>query len=191
LQGKVVLVYSRARSATEAAALSECVFKRFGERLFLVGTAVSIPRSGTDWTEGLRHWIAWDAIAEFVVFESMDEFRTRQARFTPSAAAAEMQLCYPSGEAGFPVEPSGVPVEPETQLEPGSTVLAFPRSGGGGPRSCSSRETTECCCISRAGTRPGTSSFHAASCRWTLVRASMKKRMAKRKRNSFGGGMNV
>jgi hypothetical protein len=31
----------------------------------------------------------------------------------------------PHSAAGFPVEASGIPVEPETQLEVGSTVLAF------------------------------------------------------------------
>ena len=31
----------------------------------------------------------------------------------------------PQSSAGFPVEPSGVPIEPETRLEVGSTVLAF------------------------------------------------------------------
>jgi hypothetical protein len=31
----------------------------------------------------------------------------------------------PRSAAGFPVEPSGVPVEPETHLEAGWTVLAF------------------------------------------------------------------
>lgn len=31
----------------------------------------------------------------------------------------------PMSEEGFPVEPSGIPVQPETRLEVGSTVLAF------------------------------------------------------------------
>jgi hypothetical protein len=31
----------------------------------------------------------------------------------------------PRSSAGFPVEPTGIPVEPETPLEVGSTVLAF------------------------------------------------------------------
>jgi hypothetical protein len=48
------------------------------------------------------------------------------ARTLASAIAGERRsLAAPLSAAGFPVDRTGIPVNPETRLEPGSAVLAF------------------------------------------------------------------
>jgi hypothetical protein len=56
-------------------------------------------------------------IASAVAQQSPSGRRNRHVSFSPNQV--------PHSAAGFPVDPTGIPVEPETPLDVGSTVLAF------------------------------------------------------------------
>jgi hypothetical protein len=135
-KGKTVVVSSRNRSLMAPLVLTDCTFVVVGNRLFLVGTSLAPDRSRTEWSDGVRHRIAWDAVEEYLLFDSVEEYYDR--RPTPSASQAEIpvampgipgmglfpQVEYPSSDEGNPVEPSDIYVDEFTPLEIGSTVLA-------------------------------------------------------------------
>ena len=132
LRGKTVAVYVRHRPATAPVVISDCLFETRGERLFLVGTGVSGQRLSQEWTDGVRRSIAWDAVEEYLLFDSPEDYYTRIEAAPPAVVAepngmpATMPMfTMPLSAAGAPVEPSGIPYEPETPLEVGTIVLAF------------------------------------------------------------------
>jgi len=47
-----------------------------GGRLFLVGT---VPRGGSarDWCEGILSAVAWDQVSDYLVFDSIEDYRAR------------------------------------------------------------------------------------------------------------------
>jgi hypothetical protein len=51
-------------------------FEKQGGRLFLVGT---VPRGGSsrDWSEGVVSAVAWDQVTDYLVFESVKDYRNR------------------------------------------------------------------------------------------------------------------
>jgi hypothetical protein len=51
-----------------------------GGRLFLVGT---VPRgaSNRDWAEGAVRAVAWDQVTEYLVFDSIKDYRKRRSKF--------------------------------------------------------------------------------------------------------------
>ena len=51
-------------------------FEEQGGRLFLIGT-VPKEASRDNWMEGLACAIAWDAVQDYVIFASMDDYLTR------------------------------------------------------------------------------------------------------------------
>src|SRR4051812_37775878 len=75
-QGKTVVVYVHSRPGVPTA-LHECRFDVQGGRLFLSGVAVSGPQTLKEWTEGLRRSIAWDAVEEYLVFDSTEAYLAR------------------------------------------------------------------------------------------------------------------
>jgi hypothetical protein len=99
-----------------------------GGRLFLVGTGVPAQRSVQEWTDGVRRAVAWDAVDEYFLFESPDDYYARAHAAAAQVDQQPLQMPLfesPQGPEGFPVEPSGVHLEPETPLEIGATVLSF------------------------------------------------------------------
>ena len=124
LRGKTVAVHVRNRPTTPPVLLSECILESRGGRLFLVGTSQPPDRSLNDWTDGVRRAVAWDAVDEYLLFQSPEDFYSRQQ---PAGLQnlGMPALEYPESTEGIPVEPSGIAIEPETQLEAGSIVLSY------------------------------------------------------------------
>jgi hypothetical protein len=126
LRGKTIAVHMRGRVDGPPIVLKECMLETRGSRLFLVGTSVPVRPAVTEWTDGVRRAIAWDAVDDYLLFDCPDDYYGR----CQAAQAAEMPVPAPmfetpSGPEGAPVEPSGIAIEPETPLDVGSVVLSF------------------------------------------------------------------
>src|SRR5439155_4606617 len=92
LRGKTVAVYTRNRSDSPAV-LRECLLETRGGRLFLVGTSIPAQRAVQEWTDGVRRAIAWDAVDEYFLFDSPEEFYMRaHAAAAASIAASNMPM---------------------------------------------------------------------------------------------------
>jgi hypothetical protein len=129
LRGKTVAVFTRYRPGQSQIVLSDCMLETRGERLFIVGTGMAAQASAPEWTDGVRRSVAWDAVEEYLMFDSPDDYYAR-AKLAP----AQMQMAggssmmplfeFPSSNEGNPVEPSGIPMQPETPLDVGAIVLS-------------------------------------------------------------------
>jgi hypothetical protein len=76
--GRAVIVYTSNRPVTVPIILTDCRFERQGGRLFLVGISQPCRRSLVEWSDGSVRCVAWDAVEEYVVFDSLAAFHTRQ-----------------------------------------------------------------------------------------------------------------
>jgi hypothetical protein len=132
LRGKTVVLHIWNRPVMPPVVLTECILETRGGRIFVVGTSLPIHKGDKEWSDGVRRAVAWDAVDEYLTFDSPEDYYAREltvpataaipaASATQPASALEM----PKGEEGYPVEPSGITVEPETPLEVGSIVLAY------------------------------------------------------------------
>jgi len=128
LRGKTVVVFTRGNSTTPLV-LDGCILETRGNRLFLAGASMPTHKGQPDWTEGIRRAVAWDAVEQYLLFDSPEDYYARAEAPEPASEILEMptQPLFesPQGEEGFPVEPSGIHMEPETPLEAGAMVLAF------------------------------------------------------------------
>jgi hypothetical protein len=112
LRGKTLVVWTRSRGSPYPAIIRDCSFAMQAGRLFLTGTKIPSQKTFRDWADGMRLFIGWDAIEEYLAFD------------TPEAYYSRLQsLAHYFGTQG-PVEPSGIPVDRDTVLEAGDTVLA-------------------------------------------------------------------
>jgi hypothetical protein len=132
LRGKTVVVQVRNRTDHVPQVLSDCMLETRGGRLFLVGTSQPTQRSVSEWCDGVRRAIAWDAVEEYFLLDSPDDFYSRY-HVTSSHKVTELAPTMPMFESpqsseGFPIEPSGVHYDPETPLEVGTIVLAYSQS---------------------------------------------------------------
>jgi hypothetical protein len=126
LRGKTIAVHLRSRAGGPPVVLKDCMLETRGNRLFLVGTSVSSQPAVTEWTDGVRRAIAWDAVDDYLLFDSPDDYYGRCKAAQPEAIPATVpRFESPKGSEGFPVEPSGIAIEPETPLEVGSIVLSY------------------------------------------------------------------
>ncbi len=129
LRGKTVAVHVRNRAGVMPVLLTECFLETRGGRLFLVGASQPARRSVSEWADGVRRAIAWDAVEEYFLFASLEDYYSRAhaaaAQLVDPAAGAMPEFESPQNSEGFPVEPSGVQFEPETPLEVGTTVLSY------------------------------------------------------------------
>lgn len=127
LRGKTVVVQVRNREGSPPVILSDSFLETRGDRLFLVGASQPLRRAAGEWCDGVRRAIGWDAVEEYFLFDSLDEFYTRQAAAISSGAVMNGMpiMEFPANAEGEPVEPSGVSFQPETPLEVGTRVLAF------------------------------------------------------------------
>ena len=129
LRGKTIAVHLGGRAGGAPIVLKDCMLETRGNRLFLVGTSVSAQPAVTEWTDGVRRALAWDAVDDYLLFDSPDDYYSR-CKAAPPLQLPQLQAAMPmfempSGSEGHPVEPSGIAVEPETPLEVGSIVLSF------------------------------------------------------------------
>ena len=81
--------------------LKECMLETRGNRLFLVGVSVEVRPEVTEWTDGVRRAIAWDAVDDYLLFDSPDDF-------SPLRSAEPAELAMPMYEE--PAEQEGIPV---------------------------------------------------------------------------------
>lgn len=130
LRGKTVAALTRSRP-TQPVLLKECLLEERGGRLFLVGVSLPAHVGAQEWTDGARRAVAWDAIDEYLLFDTPDDY---YARAGAAVTAAPQELLAetagalfetPHSDEGLPVEPSGIPVDADTSLYVGSTVLAY------------------------------------------------------------------
>jgi hypothetical protein len=126
LRGKTVAVHMRSRAGGPPIVLKDCMLETRGSRLFLVGTSVPVQPAVTEWTDGVRRAIAWDAVDDYLLFDSPEDYYGRCQAAQPAEMPATVPIFEaPAGWEGTPVEPSGIAVEPETLLDVGSVVLSF------------------------------------------------------------------
>jgi hypothetical protein len=76
-RGKVLTIYFEGRAnIADGAIIEDPRLERQAGRLFLMGRVPHGVNPG-DWNGGLTSAIAWDAVAEYTVFDSIDEYRKR------------------------------------------------------------------------------------------------------------------
>ena len=74
-KGKIVTFYCANIPPEYATSLVSPSFEQQAGRLFVVGNSATHLRS--HWDDGLYSAVAWDQVASYVVFESLDEYQTR------------------------------------------------------------------------------------------------------------------
>jgi hypothetical protein len=74
--GKTVVLYTRRRMWGDSVLLTDCAFELQGGRLFLLGTTQEDGHSRA-WSVGLRRAIAWDRVEEYLVLDSLEQYRER------------------------------------------------------------------------------------------------------------------
>ncbi|HEY1188560.1 MAG TPA: hypothetical protein VGE74_12985, partial [Gemmata sp.] len=94
LAGRTVVVFTRGRPLAIPVVLTDCRFERQGGRLFLVGTNQPCRSWLAEWCDGTRRCVAWDAVEEYVVFDSLADYHARQGP-SPGEAVAEQRPAEP------------------------------------------------------------------------------------------------
>lgn len=77
LTDKIVYLYQENRE--HELTLQNPTFEAHNGRLFLVG---EIPEGGSanDWLAGLKAYVSWDHVQEFIVFNSLEDYYARLSR---------------------------------------------------------------------------------------------------------------
>jgi hypothetical protein len=77
LSDKIVCLYQENRE--HELTIQNAVFEEHNGRLFLVG---DVPEGGSanDWLSGLKAYVSWDHVQEFIVFDSLEEYFARLSR---------------------------------------------------------------------------------------------------------------
>ena len=128
LRGKTVAVCVRNRQGGLPVILTDCYLETRGGRIFLIGTSQPAKDSVSEWADGVRRAIAWDAVEEYFLFDSPEDYYARShaaVEEVPESVAEMPMFVAPQSSEGFPVEPSGIQMEPETPLDIGSIVLSY------------------------------------------------------------------
>lgn len=84
--GKLVVFYiSNAPDALQDGAVLEYIsFKKFGDKLFVVGRVPEIDAENGDWIANLQGGIAWDAVTSYLIFDSRENYLSRMGAPRPS-----------------------------------------------------------------------------------------------------------
>jgi len=81
--GKVVVFYvaDPPRGVDTGVIMEYVEFRRFGDRLFVVGR---IPENAeSQWVSRLQSGVAWDAVVHYLVFDSREDYARRAASAKP------------------------------------------------------------------------------------------------------------
>jgi hypothetical protein len=70
--------YSRGRKIVELL-LEKCRLEQQGDRTFLLGNWLRTDQAA--WNAGLEVAIAWDSVRDYLIYESVEEYRVRRNRF--------------------------------------------------------------------------------------------------------------
>jgi len=84
--GKVVLFYvtSLAGGMANGVVVEQAEFRRFGQKLFVVGRTPE--KTDSMWASRLENGVAWDAVVHYLVFASREEYERRMANAAPGLA---------------------------------------------------------------------------------------------------------
>jgi hypothetical protein len=77
LRGKTLVVKVSSRPLEYPLILGGCSFETHGGRLFLSGTNVPHAPDSYSWTDGVRRLVAWDAVEEYMIFDSVEQYHGR------------------------------------------------------------------------------------------------------------------
>jgi hypothetical protein len=77
LTGKTLVVQTAGRPIQMPLILGGCSFETQGGRLFLSGTSVPHAPGTYCLTDGVRRLVAWDAVEEYMVFDSVEHYHSR------------------------------------------------------------------------------------------------------------------
>jgi hypothetical protein len=80
LRGKTLVVRTSSRALEHPLILGGCSFETQGGRLFLSGTNVPHQADSYNWTDGIRLLVAWDAVEEYMIFDSVEHYHSRLLR---------------------------------------------------------------------------------------------------------------
>lgn len=70
--------YSRGRKIVELL-MEKCHLELQGDRTFLVGNWLRTDPAA--WNAGLQVAISWDSVRDYLIYESVEEYRVRRKRF--------------------------------------------------------------------------------------------------------------
>lgn len=70
--------YARGRKLVEIL-LEQCRLEQQADRTFLVGKWLR--SDNTSWNSGLSVAIAWDSVRDYLLYESLEEYRVRRKRY--------------------------------------------------------------------------------------------------------------
>jgi len=76
LKGKAVLVYFIGRRDQDGTVIQRPSFERQGGRLFLCETVLE-GTTVNDWILGIKTYVAWEQIEEYLVFDSAEDYHSR------------------------------------------------------------------------------------------------------------------
>jgi hypothetical protein len=79
LRGKTVLVYLKHRPLDDYVVLQQIGFEIQAERFFMLGR-VAEGTTTNDWAAGIFTAIAWDSVEQYMVFDSLEDYFSREAQ---------------------------------------------------------------------------------------------------------------
>lgn len=80
LTGKTLVVKTANMPIEIPFILSGCNFETQSGRLFLSGTNVPHAPDSYTWTDGIRRLVAWDAVEDYMVFDTVEHYHSRLLR---------------------------------------------------------------------------------------------------------------
>jgi hypothetical protein len=81
--GKTLVVQTRNRPLSNPIILNECELQTQAGKLFLTGVRQACAPELSSWTDGVRCYVAWDDVEEYLVFQSVQDFHSRLCRPEP------------------------------------------------------------------------------------------------------------
>lgn len=76
--GRALVVYTSIHPLECPLILTDCVLEEQAGRLFLTGTNQPCRPNLTEWADGTRRSVAWDAVAEYITFDSLADYHSHQ-----------------------------------------------------------------------------------------------------------------
>jgi hypothetical protein len=98
LRGKTLVVRSSSRPLECPLILGGCSLETHGGRLFLSGTNVPHAPDSSNWTDGIRRLVAWEAVEEYMVFDSVEQYHDRLILPAETSRAEQEAAAHRPGE---------------------------------------------------------------------------------------------
>jgi hypothetical protein len=83
-QGKVIVLFIRSapRGIEDGVVLDFASFKDVGGRIFVCGRVPEL--YGADWIHGIQAGTAWEDVAHYMIFNSLEEYRSKMEKSKPT-----------------------------------------------------------------------------------------------------------